>query len=94
MNFFKRTRTAIYTTGSRMSAEEVAAALESLGPQHPAARAVLQVLADSIENAAAQVSHPELADTPGMLAHTAGGLEWLRATRAGMEDLIAGKATG
>lgn len=39
--------------------------------------AVNQVLAEHLENARAQVSHPDTAANHGLLAHCAGGVEWL-----------------
>jgi hypothetical protein len=95
MNLFSRSeeskRPVIYGSAPRMSVEEVQSALESLGPNHPAARALLQVLGDHIENAASQVSMPDMAEKPGILAHTAGGLEWLRAAQTELLELVTGK---
>lgn len=51
--------------------------------------AIMQVLGEKIENAADQVGRPDLSERPGALAHTAGGLEWLRALRYDLLELKA-----
>ena len=64
----------------RMSEAELKMAFGA-SEEAPLWRAIHQVLGETIENAADQVGRPDLAERPGALAHTAGGLEWLRRFR-------------
>lgn len=45
--------------------------------ENPLWLAVNQVLADHLDNARSQASHPDTAANHGLLAHCAGGMEWL-----------------
>lgn len=56
---------------------------------NPLWAAIMQVLGEKIENAADQVGRPDLAERPGAIAHTAGGLEWLRGLRYDLLELKA-----
>ena len=76
---------------SRMNEQELHDALAQLSETHPALLAVRQIIAEKIENATAQVSSPELAERPGLLAHTAGGLEWLRYLAQEIEEIRHGE---
>jgi len=63
-----------------MNPEELTAAF-CVTPEEPWFRAVLSKLDDAIEDSAAFVSMPATAQNPGLLAHSAGGLEALRTLR-------------
>lgn len=81
----------ILLTGERRLAEpDLFDALSQLHDAHPVLLAVRQILTEHIENAMFQVSRPELAESPGALAHTAGGLEWLRFLAQDFEDVRLG----
>lgn len=66
-------------------------ALGVLTDTNPAWLALNQVLQEQIENAISQVSAPQMATEPGALAHTAGGIEWLRAFQLALEEARAGR---
>jgi hypothetical protein len=53
----------------------------------PAVQGLLGVLDEAIEAAATQAGDPGLSERPGALAHTCGGLEWLRYLRADITRL-------
>jgi hypothetical protein len=76
---FRRTRPVIQLgpRDMRMDEHMLHEALSSLGEEHPALIAVRQILGDQLAEARSQVGSIELADSPGKLAHTAGGCEWL-----------------
>ena len=61
-----------------MADDELRMAFGMVNENHPVWRAVHQLLQDEIDNAVSQVSSPEAAVNPGAMAHTAGGVEWLR----------------
>ena len=63
-----------------MNATDLAAAF-CVPAEEPWFRAVLSKLDDAIEDSAAFVSMPATAQNPGLLAHSAGGLEALRTLR-------------
>jgi hypothetical protein len=87
----KPDRPVIRLTGEqRLSDEELHDALCQLHEGHPVLLAIRQILTEHVENAMSQVSRPELAESPGALAHTAGGLEWLRFLAQDFEDVRAG----
>lgn len=65
---------------------ELKAAFAGVTEDTPIWRAVMQLLDDQIQNAQCQVSSPDMADKPGAMTHTAGGLEWLQQFQA---DLLA-----
>lgn len=50
-------------------------------PEEPWFRAILAKIEDAIEDSAQFVSMPQTAQNPGLLAHSAGGLESLRTLR-------------
>ena len=63
-----------------MNAEDLAAAF-CVPAEEPWFLAVMAKLDDALEDAAAFVSMPATAQNPGLLAHSAGGLEALRTLR-------------
>tara|TARA_Y100000593_G_scaffold55540_1_gene103921 strand:+ start:799 stop:1062 length:264 start_codon:yes stop_codon:yes gene_type:complete len=66
------------------SEEELVAALK-LSWDTPAVQGIIGLVDEAIENSATQAGDPSLAERPGALAHTCGGLEWLRFLRADIE---------
>lgn len=50
-------------------------------------RAVMQKISDAVEDAAEITCMPQTAQNPGLLAHSAGGLEALRTLRDEMERM-------
>ena len=58
----------------------------------PGVQGILGVLDAAIEMAATQAGNPDLAEQLGPLAHTCGGLEWLRFLRADLERFNPGGA--
>lgn len=52
-------------------------------------RAVMQKISDAIEDAAEITCMPQTAQNPGLLAHSAGGLEALRTLREEIERIRA-----
>ena len=56
-----------------------------MGWDTPAVQGLITLIDEALENAANQAGAPELADKPGALAHTAGGMEWLRYLRSDIE---------
>ena len=74
----------------RLNDTELFEALSALHDAHPVLLAIRQMFTEHIENAMGQVSRPELAESPGALAHTAGGLEWLRFLAQDFEDVRLG----
>ncbi len=68
----------------RMKDEELVAAFK-LSWDTPAVQGIFDLLDEAIENAATQAGDPALSERPGALAHTCGGLEWLRFLRADIE---------
>tara|TARA_R100001163_G_scaffold11498_1_gene10511 strand:- start:4026 stop:4304 length:279 start_codon:yes stop_codon:yes gene_type:complete len=64
--------------------EELVAAFK-LSWDSPAVQGVLALVDEAIENAATQAGDPALSERPGALAHTCGGLEWLRYLRNDIE---------
>ena len=66
-------------------------ALSQLGDEDPVWLAVNQILQEQIDNAVSQVSNPLMASDAGALAHTAGGIEWLRATQMAMHEARSGR---
>lgn len=73
-----------------MTDNELFDALSQLHDAHPVLIGIRQVFTEHIENAMFQVSRPELAESPGALTHTAGGLEWLRFLAQDFEDVRMG----
>ena len=67
-----------------MSAEEQSAAW-CVPPEEIWFRAVLLKITDAIEDAAEITCMPQTAQNPGLLAHSAGGLEALRTLREEIE---------
>jgi hypothetical protein len=67
-----------------MSPEELAA-LWCVTPEEPWFLAILQKLDEHIDDAAEIVCMPQTAQNPGLLAHSAGGLEALRTLREEIE---------
>lgn len=67
----------IRTNRPVLTDEQVAETLAGIPEHHPIWLAIQQEIEDLQAKAIAQASHPELADHPGPLAHTAGGIEWL-----------------
>jgi hypothetical protein len=63
-----------------MTAEEQSAAW-GVPPEEPWFRAIVQKVSDAIEDAAEITCMPQTAQNPGLLAHSAGGLEALRTLR-------------
>lgn len=51
---------------------------------------VNQVLGDFLFQTDVQVTHPDLSERPGLLAHTAGGREWLKFAQGRMQELREG----
>lgn len=66
-------------------------ALSQLTDTHPAWIALNQVLQEQLDNAISQVSSPQMATEPGAMAHTAGGIEWLRALQLALEEARNGR---
>jgi len=81
---------AVREPAARMEDAELAS-IFSTAEGDPIFHAVRQVLGDYIASAQAQVSAPEMADHPGRLAHTAGGLEWLSYLAADLAERAAGR---
>jgi len=73
-----------------MSDGELQMALSGLSDKHPAWRALNQLLEDQIWNAVCQVSIPAMATDPGAMAHTAGGIEWLRTFQTELMEVRSG----
>jgi hypothetical protein len=67
-----------------MTAEEQSAAW-CVPPEETWFRAVLLKITDAIEDAAEITCMPQTAQNPGLLAHSAGGLEALRTLREEIE---------
>jgi hypothetical protein len=67
-----------------MSAEDLQAAW-CVPPEEIWFRAVLLKITDAIEDAAEITCMPQTAQNPGLLAHSAGGLEALRTLREEIE---------
>lgn len=65
-------------------------ALSQLSEEDPVWLAVNQILQEQIDNAVSQVSNPLMASDAGALAHTAGGIEWLRAALMALHEARAG----
>ena len=74
-----------------MDDDRIRMALSQLGEDHPAWIAMNQVLQEQIDNAVAQVSAPQMSGEYGPLAHTAGGIEWLRAAQMALMDARDGR---
>lgn len=90
-NRTKRPQVHVVRVGEeRMEEAKVIEALQTLGDNHPAWRAVLQVLTDNLAEARAQVGHIELAEKHGALAHIAGGCAWLEFAILQLQALKAG----
>jgi len=68
-----------------LDAGEMAAAF-SVGEDNSLWLAVNQVLRAHIQEATQAVSTPDLAEHPGTMTHTAGGLEWLSSFQADLAD--------
>ena len=58
---------------------------DKAGTWGTATNVTFDLLDEAIENAATQAGDPALSERPGALAHTCGGLEWLRFLRADIE---------
>tara|TARA_R110000868_G_scaffold198_4_gene1962 strand:- start:327 stop:758 length:432 start_codon:yes stop_codon:yes gene_type:complete len=84
-------RRVIIWTHPPMTEAELQAALGSLTLDDPTLRAVLQVLQENLDNATSEVGAVSIADRPGMLAHTAGGIEWLQFLQADLASLMNGE---
>jgi hypothetical protein len=67
-----------------MTAEEQSAAW-CVPSEEPWFLALIQKISDAIEDAAEITSMPQTAQNPGLLAHSAGGLEALRTLREEIE---------
>lgn len=61
----------------RLDDSELKAALRDVRPDDPVWLAANQILQEFLDNARSQASDPQMADRPGALAHTNGGVEWL-----------------
>jgi hypothetical protein len=64
---------------------EEQSAIWCIPPEEPWFRAILRKLDDHIEDAAEITCMPQTAQNPGLLAHSAGGLEALRTLREEIE---------
>ena len=89
LSLFRRPRLTIIRVRHRaLSAEELRAAFGGVSEEHPLWIAIHQELEGLIESAVEQGSAPGMSEHHGPLAHTMGGVEWLKFFRDRLEDRL------
>jgi len=88
-SLFSRPRPIVVRTRLRaLNDEELRAAFGGVSEEHPLWIAIHQELEGLIESAVEQGSAPGMAEHHGPLAHTMGGVEWLKFFRDRLEDRL------
>lgn len=82
-----RKRTPVRAAGALTDAEVLNAL--ALTDEHPTWKALEQLLGEALEESVVIVSDYRTSEKPGLLTHTAGGIEALRAFRERLRNLRA-----
>lgn len=72
----------------RLDKEEMSLCM-AVNEEHPVFRGMMAILDEQIEQASDMVGDADVAREPQWLAHTAGGLDWLKQTRRIAEEIRA-----